>query len=157
MVSAISAVSPTSVPTAQPVENKNVNFKSNELNYGLKEVRDFPDRTEYVHETDGSTGKKWGVGIASGVAPGLGQAINGQWGKSFAFLGGWLLPQIIGTIAGGVRGKMETAIIGGLVSLGVHIWSIVDAVKNAKSTETVIMPKVPQAHATPQQTINYQA
>ena len=158
MVSAISAVSPTTVPTTQTVDQKKVNFKSNQPNYGPKEVRDFPDRTEYVYETDGSTGKKWGVGIASAFVPGLGQAINGQWGKGFAFLAGAVLPQIIGGVAG-ISGKAGTAILGGLVSVGVGIWSIVDAVKGAKSTETVIMPKAPQFQSQPaqQQPINYQA
>lgn len=38
-----------------------------------------------VYETDASEGKKWVLGFASGIVPGLGQAINGQWGKSIGF------------------------------------------------------------------------
>ena len=40
-----------------------------------------------VYETEASTGKKWGVGVASYFVPGLGQAINGQWGKAAGFFG----------------------------------------------------------------------
>ena len=70
-----------------------------------------------------SGAKKFGVGLASAFLPGLGQAVNGQWGKGLAFF--------FGT---GVAGA--AAMLAGPVGLaayaGVGIWSIVDAVKNAK-------------------------
>lgn len=155
MVSPVSVVSPNGIPQVGPVVHHSPAFRAQAVeNYGPKEVRDFPDRTEYVYETEGSTGKKWGVGIASAVCPGFGQAINGQWGKGFAFLAGWLGSQIIG----GVTKNLGISLLG---TLGIGIWSIVDAVNSAKSTETVILPKVSQQKQAPvaqaPQGVNYQA
>ncbi len=70
-----------------------------------------------------TTGKKWGVGIASGLIPGLGQAINGQWGKAAGFLAGALAASFV----------PKNLVVKGIAGLAVGIWSIVDAVKNAKS------------------------
>ena len=87
------------------------------------ETDTFTTSNKTIEEPKASTAKKWGVGIASFLLPGLGQAINGEWGKA------------VGTFAG----CAGCAIIGGLfppaalVGLGVGIWSIVDAVKNAKA------------------------
>ena len=150
MVSVNQVAQPTTVPVVQTVNKRNVNFKAEELTYGPKEVRDFPDRTEYVYETEASTGKKWGVGIASYFCPGLGQAINGQWGKCFAFLGGALG-------AGIFAGITKNVPLACLAAIGLMIGSIVDAVKNAKSTETVIMPKIPQQLPNQTPIINTQA
>ena len=55
--------------------------------------------------------------------PGLGQAVNGQWGKGLGFFFGTGLAGAAAMLAGPV----------GLAAYaGVGIWSIVDAVKNAK-------------------------
>ena len=66
---------------------------------------------------EASSGKKWGVGIASAFISGLGQMINGEWGKGVGFLAG--------AIAGGI--------LCWPVGVAVSVWSIVDAVKNAKA------------------------
>lgn len=90
-----------------------------------------------TYETEASTGKKWGVGLASFFCSGLGQAINGEWGKGAAFFLGSLFPAMISSFAI-TAGKFGTSAIAGLTVLGVNIWSIVDAVKNAKSETTQI-------------------
>lgn len=65
---------------------------------------------------EASTGKKWGVGLASFFVPGLGQAVNGEWGKAAGFF----------------LGTAVTFSLLGPIALIPAIWSIVDAVKNAK-------------------------
>lgn len=97
-------------------------------------IKDLGTHYEVTYETEGSTGKKWGVGIASACLPGLGQAINGEWGKGFAFLAG----SIATSIAGGLLRSPGMMWLGGL---GVGIWSIVDAVKNAKGEMKTLVPK----------------
>lgn len=92
-----------------------------------------------IYETPASTGKKWGVGIASFLCSGLGQAINGQWGKAAGFFFGSLG---LGAISGvSMRTNPTLSIISGLGTLGIGIWSIVDAVRNAKTETTQIIPK----------------
>lgn len=73
---------------------------------------------------EASTAKKWGVGIASAFLPGLGQAINGQWGKGLGFF-----------LGSGATAALTVAFppAGLIAAAGVGIWSIVDAVKNAKA------------------------
>ena len=107
---------------------------------GLVKVNDYPSHQEYVYETEATTGKKWGVGIASAFVNGLGQAINGEWGKAAGFFfGGLVVPATIAILS---RGKSAAAFWGaGVASLGINIWSIVDAVKNAKSTTSEIVRK----------------
>ncbi len=93
------------------------------------------------YEVEATSGKKWGVGIASAFVPGLGQAINGQWGKAFGFF--------LGTAALGVgaqvamlKSKIGMAAAAGLGCLGLGIATIVDAVKNAKSEVQVVDKEV---------------
>ena len=159
MVSTLSIVSPKPIPEIVPVIHNNPNFKAKQTSeYAPKDVKVFPDRTEIVYETEASSGKKWGVGIASAFLPGLGQAINGQWGKGFAFLAGFGVPQFIGTIAG-LKGNVGTALLATGVTLGSWVWSIVDAVKSARSEQKVIMPKQPEVaqQVNNPQTLNYTA
>ena len=47
----------------------------------IKSVEQYPDYKVVTMQTEASTGKKWGVGIASACVTGLGQGINGQWEK----------------------------------------------------------------------------
>ena len=109
-------------------------------------VEQYPDYKVVTMKTEASTGKKWGVGVASAICPGLGQAVNGEWGKAVAFFAaGMILPGIIGAAAGGVAGLKSKAasIIAAKLSMFASItvsrvWSIVDAVKNT-GTETVQM------------------
>lgn len=96
------------------------------------DVKEFPDHYEYTIKDEASSGKKWGVGIGSFFLPGLGQAINGQWGKAAAFFGGGVAVSLAGR---------KQPVIGMLGSLGVVAWSIVDAVKNASSKTKQIVPK----------------
>lgn len=100
------------------------------------DVKEFPDRYEYTIKDEASSGKKWGVGIGSFFLPGLGQAINGQWGKAASMFGG-------ACIAYGlqIKGKSPTNMIGALGYLGMTVWSIIDAVKNASSKTKQIVPK----------------
>ena len=88
-------------------------------------VVELPDRYVETYRSEASSGKKWGVGIASACISGLGQAINGEWGKALAFFGGSLLAGFVFPIA----------------SIPIGIWSIVDAVKNASSEQQVVVPK----------------
>ena len=74
---------------------------------------------------EASTAKKWGVGIGSLLIPGLGQAINGDWGKAIGFLGG----TVILTVLAGSFGPFV------LLALGLRGWSVFDAVKNAASKD----------------------
>ena len=90
-----------------------------------EKVVELPDRYVETYKTEASKGKKWGVGIASAFISGLGQAINGEWGKALAFFGGSILASTVFPIA----------------VLPIGIWSIVDAVKHASSTQEVIIPK----------------
>lgn len=75
---------------------------------------------------EASTGKKWGVGIASGLIPGLGQAINGEWGKAAGFF--------LGNVALNGMAFAVSPLLA-IPALGINIWAIVDAVKNAKSNK----------------------
>jgi len=110
-------------------------------------VKEFPTYYEYNYKTEAGSDKKWGVGIASAILPGLGQAINGQWGKGFAFLCG----NLAATLAMGLSASKTVLthprkagvgmLLAVLAPLGVNIWSIVDAVKNAKETTKQIVPK----------------
>ena len=110
--------------------NNAIAFKAREPK--LVDVIKHENFEERKYETEASTGKKWGVGIASAFITGLGQAINGQWGKAAGFF--------FGTIAAGaVAGKLLGRLGAGLVGAAACAWSIVDAVKNAKSTSTEIV------------------
>ena len=146
------------VITNQTVQNPN--FKG-ERKTRLVSVSQGDGYEARVYETDASTGKKWGVGIASYFVPGLGQAINGQWGKAAGFFGGNVLSCLLATIPlmniakadmygiikngkpmpGTSKSGVPLMAIGVLGAIGTSIWSIVDAVKNAKTETTQIIPK----------------
>ena len=150
------------VITNQTVQNPN--FKG-ERKTKLVSVSQGDGYEARVYETEASTGKKWGVGIASYFVPGLGQAINGQWGKAAGFFGGSILSgvlaytgamkplidmaksDILESVKNGKqlpkssKGGVPLMVIGVLGTIGTTIWSIVDAVKNAKSETTQIIPK----------------
>ena len=91
-----------------------VNFSSNE-----KTVEENKNPKK-----EASIGKKLGVGIASGFMAGLGQAINGEWGKATGFfLGSMALSALACTVSPFIA----------IPALGISAWSIVDAVNNAKA------------------------
>ena len=125
----------TSITAISPVNFQNVNFRANENQQTTKNSQDYQVLT---YQTEGSTGKKWGVGIASLFIPGLGQAINGQWGKGIGFFLGEVVTEILASFA---LAKPSIGITGAVLGLGNRIWSIVDAVKNAKSEVQQIVPK----------------
>lgn len=84
-------------------------------------------------ENDGEkrslTAKKWGVGIASFLAPGSGQIINSEVGKGIALL----IPGILlfgYNVAKGKEGK--TPIISSLALLALKLYSTIDAVSKTK-------------------------
>ena len=96
--------------------------KANNQIPSMQEKNDAVEITKKTAETpkEASTGKKWGVGIASFMVPGLGQAINGDWGKGLAFFGGALLAgMLLPALA-----PISAVILG--------TWSATHAVKTAK-------------------------
>lgn len=100
---------------------------------------------QIVFQTELPTkGKKWVVGIASFLCPGLGQLINGQYAKAFGFAAGTIaLNALDDKLVPGFRKKpLEFiknppktkafyALLAGALAYG--IISAVDAAKNAKS------------------------
>ncbi len=80
------------------------------------------ERSQPVKQ-EASTGKKVGVGVASFFLDGLGQAVNGQWGKAAGFFFG---SSLVATTAFLVGGPVAAS----LAMLGMKIWGICDAVKN---------------------------
>ena len=70
-------------------QSYNFNFR-NKLKTQLVSIEKHPDYEARVYETPASTAKKFGIGFASASIPGLGQAINGQWGKAAGFFFGEL-------------------------------------------------------------------
>ena len=116
----------------------------------LVDIKRTPEYEIRTYNVEASKNKKWGVGIASFFIPGLGQAINGSWGKGIGFfLGSVIVPGILGAapLLSVIKdAKNETKghpkftktlvasyILAILASIGIRIWSIVDAVKNAKT------------------------
>ena len=95
------------------------------------------DKFVKSYQVEATAGKKWGVGLASLWCPGLGQAINGQWGKGVAYLLGFGAMSL-GTYVAMAKHKSGMMFATALGALGVGIASIVDAVKNAKSTVRVV-------------------
>ena len=149
----------TNTPVVLP-QSQTPNFKSKNIPT-LVSVTQGPDYETRVYETDATSGKKWGVGLASAFIPGVGQAINGEWGKGIGFfLGGIGLPLLVGiaggftsVAGGGAKKSLAGLYIAGLAAnLGLRIWSIVDAVKNAKSEVTQIVPR--NNTSKPQSSIN---
>ena len=126
---AIDSVQNYSVSSARPYFP---NFKGNE---SVKEI----DKGDYIEKhfpIEATTEKKWLVGIASAIIPGLGQFINADGAKGLAFLSSSIIASVV-AVWGGMRAKAGSYIAG----LGLCIWSIVDAVKNAKSETIQIVPK----------------
>ncbi len=85
---------------------------------------------------------KVGVGIASLIIPGLGQGLNGQWGKGAAFFvssAATIIP--LSFIPAIMLTTKNKAIAAGLFSisaishLAVRAWAVIDAVKNAGKKE----------------------
>ena len=136
-MTSVTSVPPMPQPTSTPAFKQN-SFKQS----GIPKpdaIKEHPNYYELTYETEASTGKKWGVGLASGFLPGLGQAINGQWGKGLGFFAGNIALQAM-AILPMIRGKIPSP-IAGIAAFGLGVWSIVDAVKNAKGEVKQIVPK----------------
>lgn len=172
MSTTISQVATTQIQTEANLEKRKVQVEGNP-SFKAKTAND-----QFLKscEVEATTAKKWGVGVAS-VLPGLGQAINGQWGKAVGFVLGTgglaavslrsiadsqlLLnnfirkstPEILKKLetegisklapdlASKVRGKVALGLAAALGVIGLVVTSIVDAVKNAKSTVKVVDEK----------------
>lgn len=105
----------------------------------IKSVKEFPDHYEYTFKEEASTGKKWGVGLGSFFIPGLGQAINGQWGKAAGFFVGAGACQIYNYRR--VLNKKAPNLLVSLAQLGIVGFASYDAVKNAGSEFKQSFPK----------------
>lgn len=116
-----------------------VNFKG-KSEVGHVEEKDYQDHIERRTTVEATTGKKWGVGLGSAFLPGLGQFINGDIGKGIAFLGATFATSI-GSFFALTKGAVKSGYALALASIPIAIWSIVDAVKNAKSTAITIEQK----------------
>lgn len=106
---------------------------------GEVKVKEYPDHIEKRTTIEGSTGKKWGAGIASFCLNGLGQFINGDIAKGFAFM-------VSGLGLASVTLKSHNPwvkLASWWAGVGIGIWSTVDAVKNAKSEVVTIESKTP--------------
>ena len=101
------------------------------------------DHGDYIErhiQTEATSSKKWGVGIASFLMPGLGQFINGDVGKGFGFLSGVF--GVVGLTFLAFRAKSIGAYCLSIASnLGLKVWSTIDALKNVKSEQVQIIKK----------------
>ena len=111
---------------------------------GKKDTQTLPSEYFQEYKVKAGKGKKAGVAIASFCIPGLGQAINGDWGRGVAhFLGGGALEFVFAfSYAAAFAGK-KLGVVGAIVSAaGFLINRIVAAVNAAKNaTETVRIEK----------------
>ena len=132
------------------IQNKmNVSFEGKKK--GKTDLGDNPDSFEKTEKAKASTAKKIGLGMASGIAPGLGQLINGEVGKGLAFFGATVLAGFLrGNAFGGFKrvgvlnfGNIEVPLlksvksapamyIGAIAGIGAQVWSVIDAIINAK-------------------------
>lgn len=76
--------------------------------------------------------KQAGVAIASAFIPGLGQAINNEWGKGALFLGGQIATALL-TRSCDKRGATVPALIFALANAIVRGYSTADAVLNVRA------------------------
>ena len=100
----------------------------NPVNYSSGNVA--MKRTNYSYSSKPSK-KQAGVAIASAFIPGLGQAINNEWGKGVLFLGGQIATVLL-TRSCDKRGATVPALIFALANAVVRGYSTADAVLNAR-------------------------
>lgn len=123
----------------QSISPANIHFRASETIEGTPSTQK-PQKVIFVDDADSiefsnrskcrksTTGKKWGVGVASFLCPGLGQACNGQWGKAALHFGAQIGLHYLAL--GTFMANPILAAAAGLGILGLRIGSIVDAVKN---------------------------
>lgn len=113
---------------------------SNVITVGMqyKEYKDYYDPKFYVPQP-GDPYSRVGAGIASLFIPGLGQCIDGEWGRGgLIFLGNMVLWNLMFstsvTIQSGTSVPENGALLMALIcaQLGLNFWSVFDAVKIAK-------------------------
>ena len=104
----------------------------------IKSVKEFPDHYEYTFKEEASTGKKWGVGIGSFIIPGLGQAINGQWGKAAGMFDGF---GVVNYFAKKSAKDLKINFPALIAGWALAIFSSYDAVKNSGSEFKQSFPK----------------
>lgn len=118
----------------------NPNYQFSKMSFKGRELvseKEYPDYIEKRYNADASKSRKWGVGIASWILPGIGQFINGEVGKGFGFLGS----SIVCAIPIMFSSKKGAFITSSLMSVAARIFSVVDAVKNAKTEVIEFVPK----------------
>lgn len=104
-----------------------------------KEYKDLYTASMYRPAPGDPYSRGW-AGVASLFIPGLGQGIDGEWLRGLAFFGGSLACNVLAwSTADYVTSNGYTqvqftgmSLIATLASLGINIWSIVDAVHVAK-------------------------
>lgn len=113
------------LPKTTEIKKQNLNFNS--INFKGEDTIELDKKVETTKKSN--TGKKWGVGIASFILPGLGQAANGQWGKAAGFLFGPFVLSGLSVFALAPSVAISLTI---LLHAGARAWSIIDAVKSVE-------------------------
>ena len=125
--------------------NSNRGYNDEQLNttetvtrgMSYNEYKSYYDPKFYIHKEGDPYSRFW-AGAASFLIPGLGECIDGQWGRGACFfLGsfGLYLLQVSDTVYDEYGYAQSVGAIGTmafLARLGVDIWSIIDAVRIAK-------------------------
>lgn len=109
-----------------PVENISPGMKYKELKY-------FYNYKEYVPSLIDRYSPGW-TGVASFFITGLGECINGEWGRGLGKFGGSLLLSIVASSATYANDDATVSIAVACYAgmLAIDIWSIIDAVRIAK-------------------------
>ncbi len=110
-----------------------------------KELKHIYNPKMYIRQFDDKYGPGW-LGVASYFIPGLGQAIEGEWWRAAGFFFGNVM--LAGLTSAGIEAHYTSvpgssitdadfdistaSVICALANVGLHIWSIVDAVRIAK-------------------------
>ena len=110
-----------------------------------KELKHIYNPKMYIRQFDDKYGPGW-LGVASYFIPGLGQAIEGEWWRAAGFFFGNVM--LAGLTSAGIDAHYTSvpgssitdadfdistaSVICALANVGLHIWSIVDAVRIAK-------------------------
>lgn len=102
----------------------------NPVNYSSGNVAMKRNNYNYSYSSKPSA-KQIGTAAASAFIPGLGQAINNEWGKGLLFFGGALATGLLGRSCG-KRGATVAAIVFGITQAAIRAYSTADAVLNTR-------------------------
>ncbi len=110
-------------------------------NMKYSQYKDLYSPQDYRHAS-GDPYSRALAGIASALIPGLGQGLDGEWGRAAGFFAGYIACSLISEAgtkytydSAGILVDAEyssTAILAAFAGLAVEIWSICDAVRVAK-------------------------